>query len=143
MTSGRELCTFEVAGCLFGLDVRRVQEVLRTHTMTRVPLAPRAIRGLINLRGQIVLAIDLHYCLGLRQTLGDSCVMSVVLRSDDGPISLLVDVIRDVAEVNDVALALPDTLDENARSLIRGAYPRGERLLLELDVDRVLDRIHQ
>ena len=61
----KQLCTFRVDGMLFGIDVRDVQEVICHQRMTQVPLAPRLIGGLINLRGQIVTALHLRERLGL------------------------------------------------------------------------------
>ena len=65
MTPPRQLCTFRLDDLSFGVPVEQVQEVLRCQPMTRVPLAPAVVRGLINLRGQIVTAFDLHRRLGL------------------------------------------------------------------------------
>src|SRR5690349_10504331 len=101
MAALRQLCTFTLDDLLLGVEVDRVQEVLRHQEMTRVPLAPRVVRGLINLRGQIVMAIDLRRCLGLPDLPADRSSMSVVLRTEDGPMSLLVDEIRDVVELAD------------------------------------------
>ena len=64
-----QLCTFFVGDFHFGIDVLQVQEVLRFHEMTAVPLAPPIIRGLINLRGQIVTAMDLRERLGINDRL--------------------------------------------------------------------------
>ena len=81
---------------LFGVEVQQVQEVIRYQEMTRVPLAPRWSRGLINLRGQIVTAIDLRRRLELPRRPAGALPMNVVVRTDDGAVSLLVDEIGDV-----------------------------------------------
>ena len=65
MTNTKQFCTFFVNGLFFGVEVLKVQEVIRYQEMTRVPLAPAMIEGLINLRGQIVTAIDLRRRLDL------------------------------------------------------------------------------
>src|SRR5713101_5367581 len=93
--SGR-LSTFFVADLFFGIDVLRVQEVLRYQAMTRVPKAPEVIEGLMNLRGQIVTAIDMRRLLHLPERPGNAQPMNVVIRTDDGAVSLLVDEIGDV-----------------------------------------------
>jgi purine-binding chemotaxis protein CheW len=111
-----------------------VQEVMRTLEMTPVPLAPHAVRGLINLRGQIVTAIDLRRRLGLPERAADQEPMNVVMRTDDGAVSLLVDEIGDVIEVNEDAFEPPpDTLQGDARALIKGVYKLNGQLLLILD----------
>ncbi len=136
MIASRQLCTFKLGESLFGVDAQNVQEVIRYQEMTRVPMAPPAISGLINLRGQIVTAVDLRTRLGLEPRVGDKLPMNVVVRSDDGAVSLLVDQIGDVVEVDsDNFEEPPDTLRGSARDLIRGAYKLEGQLLLLLDCD--------
>jgi purine-binding chemotaxis protein CheW len=138
--AGQQYCTFHLDGHYFGIDVRQVQEVIRHQRMTRVPLAPAAVRGLINLRGQIVTAIDLRRRLDLPDRPADRLPVNVVVRTDDGAVSLLVDEIGDVLSVPEAVFERPpETLRGPARDLIRGAYKLDGRLLLALDLDRVLD----
>src|SRR5262249_48304790 len=80
-----QFCTFVLDGHFFGVEVHKVQEVIRYLEMTRVPLAPPVVQGLINLRGQIVTAIDLRRRLQLRERPADRLPMNVVIRTDDGP----------------------------------------------------------
>ncbi len=140
-TMGDELqfCTFFLGDLFLGIEVLSVQEVIRAQDMTRVPLAPRAVRGLINLRGQIVTAIDLRERLGLPPLGGDRVPMNVVVRTEEGAVSLLADEIGDVLEVNPADYEdPPETLDPVARELIRGVYKLADRLLLVLDTERAL-----
>jgi purine-binding chemotaxis protein CheW len=95
----QQFCTFFLDSLFLGVEVQRVQEVLRQQAMTQVPLAPPVVRGLINLRGQIVTAIDLRRRLDLRERGADEVAMNVVVRTDDGAVSLLVDDIGDVLNV--------------------------------------------
>jgi len=119
----QQFCTFYLDGLLFGIEVENVQEVIRHQLMPRVPLAPKLIGGLINLRGQIVTAIDLRLRLGLPERKADALPMNVVARSEDGAVSLLVDEIGDVVEVAEEAFeAPPDTMQGEARELVRGVY---------------------
>jgi purine-binding chemotaxis protein CheW len=135
-----QLCTFILDKYFFGLEIQRVQEVIRWHDMTNVPLAPPVVKGLINLRGQIVLALDLRLRLGMPEYKSSTASMNVVLVTDDGPVSLLVDKIYDIMEVSDDQFEHPpETLRKEAKALIKGAYKLPERLLLLLDVDRILD----
>jgi purine-binding chemotaxis protein CheW len=139
MADGKQFCTFHVDGLYFGLDVLKVQEIIRYQEMTRVPLAPPVVRGLINLRGQIVTAIDLRRRLELRERPADQLPVNVVVQTDDGAVSLLVDEIGDVLQVSDTLFEPPpETLQGTARQMIRGAYKLNERLLLLLDTDKVL-----
>jgi purine-binding chemotaxis protein CheW len=140
MSDQTQYGTFVVDGLLFGVEVRRIQEVIRTQTMTRVPLAPAVVGGLINLRGEIVTAIDMRCRLGLEPFTADAQPMNVVVRTGTGAAaSLLVDQIGDVLEVSaDSFEAPPAHLDPAARVLIRGAHKLDERLLLVLDIDRAL-----
>ncbi|HEY9073267.1 MAG TPA: chemotaxis protein CheW, partial [Desulfobaccales bacterium] len=95
MAGKKQFSTFVVDHLLFGVEVEKVQEVIRYQEMTRVPLAPPVVKGLINLRGQIVTAIDLRRRLGLRERATADLPMNVVIRHDDGAVSLLVDEIGD------------------------------------------------
>jgi purine-binding chemotaxis protein CheW len=135
----RQYCTFYLDGHCFGLDVLQVQEIIRYQDMTRVPLASSVVRGLINLRGQIVTAIDLRRRLELAERPADHMPMNVVVQTDDGAVSLLVDEIGDVLEVSDALFERPpETLKGPARELIRGAYKLKDRLLLVLDTERTV-----
>ena len=139
MSAARQLCTFFLADLYFGVDVQKVQEVIRYQEMTRVPLAPPVVRGLINLRGQIVTAIDMRRRSDLPALPADQLPMNVVIRTDDGPVSLLVDEIGDVVEVDaDHYERAPETLRGPTRDLIQGAYKLNGRLLLTLNSDRAV-----
>ncbi len=107
--------------------------------MSDEPLAPSVVQGLINLRGQIVTAIDLRRRLELSERPVDLLPTNVVIRTDDGPVSLLVDQIGDVLEVEaDAFERPPETLHGVARDLIGGAYKLQDRLLLTLHTDKVM-----
>jgi len=136
----RQLCTFYLDGHHLGIDVTQVQEVIRAQALTHVPLAPHEVLGLINLRGQIVTALDLRRRLGMDDRPADQAPMNVVIRTGDGSLSLLVDQIGDVLEVDDADFEPPpDTLHGLARLLIRGAYKLDDGLLSVLDTERAVD----
>lgn len=139
MGATQQFCTFFLDGLFFGVEVEKVQEVIRHQKTTRVPLAAPEIGGLINLRGQIVTAVDLRRKLALADRGEAQVPMNVVVRSDDGAISMLVDEIGDVVEVEDTDFERPpDTLRGAARELIRGAFKLKGRLLLLLDTERAM-----
>jgi purine-binding chemotaxis protein CheW len=119
-----QYCTFWVDGLFFGVAVMDVQEVLRYHDMTVVPRAPESVHGLINLRGQIVTAIDLRTRLGLPARPEGQLPMNVVLRSRDEVVSLLVDDIGDVIDTSDLTLEpAPVTLPAAVRDVLHGVLP--------------------
>ncbi len=139
MADTRQLCTFVLNGLLFGVDVVNVQEVIRYQEMTRVPLATSVVRGLINLRGQIVTAIDMRARLELPPLSESEQPMNVVLRTGDGVVSLLVDEIGDVLQLDgrDFERA-PETLAGVFREVVLGVYKLEQGLLLLLDVERIV-----
>jgi purine-binding chemotaxis protein CheW len=140
MSSSQQFCTFLLDGHVFGAPVPRVQEVIQYQEMTRVPLAPEVVSGLINLRGQIVSAIDLRRRLGLQERPMGQRPMNVVVRTRGGAVSLLVDEIGDVIEVGEEAMeSPPETLRGFAREAVQGVYKLPDRLLLALDIDHVVD----
>jgi purine-binding chemotaxis protein CheW len=143
-TSSFQYCTFHVESLFLGIEVQQVQEVIRYQKMTRVPLAPATICGLINLRGQIVTAVDLRCRLGLPLRDDGNLPMNVVVRDGDTNVSLLVDRIGDVLQVDDELYEPPPlTVTPQLRNLIRGAYKLPEQLLLVLDTARILEECDQ
>jgi purine-binding chemotaxis protein CheW len=140
MIRQRQYCTFLLDGLVLGVEVTKVQEVIRFEPITRVPLAAAVVRGLINLRGQIVTALDLRRRLERNPLPADQAPMNVVVQTSDGPFSLLVDDIGGVVEVDEADFErLPETVRGVARELIRGAYKLDGRLLLVLDLDRAVN----
>lgn len=140
MSHKRQVCTFYLDGLLFGVEVQGVQEVIRYLEMTRVPRAPEVVEGLINLRGQIVTAIDMRGRLQLAPRPEGQLPMNVVVRGDEGAVSLLVDEIGDVLEVDeDLFERPPETLQGAAREMIQGAYKLKDQLLLILDIERAIN----
>lgn len=136
MTEPVTFCTFQLDRYLFGIDVLSVQEVLRGQRMTRVPAAPPIVRGLINLRGQVVTAVDLRQRLGLDPLPAERQSMNVVVRTGDGVVSFLVDDIGDVVELDaDDFERPPETLRGPARDLVTDVTSVGGLLLLVLDVE--------
>ena len=142
MTQTQQFCTFFLEGLFFGVEVEKVQEVIRYQEMTRVPLAPSVVGGLINLRGQIVTAVDMRRRLGLSERPKDQLPMNVVVRTEDGAVSLLVDEIGDVVEISEEAFERPpETLKGEARDLVHGVYKLRDRLLLILNSEKTLELV--
>ncbi|MCO5166321.1 MAG: chemotaxis protein CheW [Planctomycetes bacterium] len=132
------LCTFELDGLLLAVPVDEVQEVVRVQGLTPVPRAHPVVRGLVNLRGQLIAAVDLRRRLGLPPASGPQA-MTIVVRSPDGPASLLVDDVGDVLEPGAAPEPPPETLAPRVRALLRGVHALRDRLLLVLDTARALE----
>jgi purine-binding chemotaxis protein CheW len=136
----QQFCTFYLNGLFFGVEVEKVREVIRYQAMTRVPRAAAVIGGLINLRGQIVTAIDLRKRMEMEARAADRKPMNVVVRTDDGAVSLLVDEIGDVVEVSPKRFEPPpETLLGAARKMTCGVYKLDGQLLHAVDLDAVLE----
>ena len=134
-----QLVTFRLGGALYGVDVTQVQEVLHQQQRTRVPLAPRTVAGLVNLRGQVVLAVDLRARLALPDRAEGDDPMMVVVRVGGETVSLLVDHVGEVVTVGPATFEEPpDTLPRVMRSLVLGAHKLDHDLLLLLDVDEAV-----
>jgi purine-binding chemotaxis protein CheW len=132
-----QYCTFYLDRLLFGVELKGVQEVIRSLEMTQVPLAPAVVSGLINLRGQIVTAVDLRRRLELAARPAGLLPMNVVVRSEDGAVSFLVDEIGDVVEVDNRTFEpAPEMLPPNVRSMILGVHKLPDRLMHVLDTER-------
>jgi len=139
MSEAKQYCSFMVEDLYLGVEVQMVQEVIRYQAMTEVPLSSAEIGGLINLRGQIVTAIDLRRRIGLPDRGGERLPMNVVIRTNESAVSLLVDEIGDVLHVQaNTFEAVPETLTGPARDLISGVYKLQDRLLLVLDTDKAV-----
>jgi purine-binding chemotaxis protein CheW len=137
VTATRQFATFHLAGLFLGVDVLKVQEVMRYQEMTRVPIAPAMVEGLINLRGQIITAIDLRRRLDLPPRTDGELPLNIVVRTDDGAVSFLVDEIGDVVQIDESRFErVPETLSGLARDLIHGVYKLDDSLLLILDTER-------
>ena len=135
-----QFCTFYLDKVLFGVELRGVQEVIQQVELTDVPLAPAVVGGLINLRGQIVTAIDLRRRLELSERPDDILPVNVVVRTQDGAVSLLVDEIGDVVEVEQETFeSPPETLQGKIRMVILGVHKLDRQLMHLLDIEKACE----
>jgi len=135
-----EFVTVVIDGQMLGIPVLMVDDVLGARTITPVPLSPKAVAGVLNLRGRIVTAIDVRRRLGLEPLEDLSKCMSVVVEHNGEPYSLLVDSVGEVLAINSAHChANPPTLPENWRAVSKGIYQLEDELLLLLDVDGLLN----
>lgn len=137
-----QLATFFLGGELFGIDALHVQEILSYQEITTVPLAPEYVRGLINLRGQIVTVIDLRRRLGFDHRENETAGMNLIVMSDEGPMSLLVDQIGNVLDLHaDRLKAPPGTIRGVAVHYIHAVCQLEEELLIMLDLNSILELV--
>lgn len=136
----QQFATFRIADLFMGIELSSVQELMRYQEMASVPLAPSAVEGLINLRGQIVTALDMRRILGLPRIQNqESLPMNIIIHSEGGTVSLLVDEICDVIDVlPDAATPLPENLPATQRSLLKSVYQIDAGLLLILNTEQVV-----
>jgi purine-binding chemotaxis protein CheW len=135
-----QFCTFTVDGMLFGIEVLAIQEVLKGRELEPVPLSHDAIEGLLNLRGQIVTAIDLRHRLGRPPRAPDASTMLLVTPTSGGIVAFLADSIGDVTEVTDASFEPPPrNLTPEARRFVSGVYKLSGTLLHVLEVERAAD----
>ena len=135
-----EYVTATVGGQLFGLPISRVQDVFVPDRLTRVPLAPPEIAGLLNLRGRIVTAIDLRRRFGLDVAAGGTPRMAVGVEWKGESYGLLIDVIGEVLKLPlSCREDNPVNLDPGLARVSAGVHRLDGRLMVILDVDRVLD----
>ena len=136
----RSICTFKLDGQTYGVEVAWVQEVLRSQPISAVPRTADVVRGLINLRGRIVTAIDLRTRFELPPRDDERPSMNVVVRTEEGVSSLLVDEIGDVIDVPESDYERPpDTLTGVMRDLVQGVVKFDDGLMLVLDAARAVE----
>ena len=140
MTDDRKICTFYVDGYFFGIDVHDIQEVIRYQEMNAVPLADARISGLINMRGQIVTAIDMRKRFDFPVMPEGEKPNNIIVRTEDGAVSLLVDSIGDVINIACEQFETPPVnLKGEIRSMLREVCKFDAQLLLILDIEQVLN----
>lgn len=134
-----QLCGFKIGSGHYSVPVLDVQEVIKPQTVTPVPLSPNYVRGLINLRGQIVTSISLRTLFGLPESNSED-YMNIIVRSGDSLYALIVDEILDVIDVDTRTFEkTPETLDDKIRKYIGGVYKQEKRLLILLDLNKILN----
>ncbi len=138
MAIEKQFCTFYLDNYCFGVSVLEVQEVFRYQEITSIPLAPKVVTGMINLRGQILTAVNLRLRLGMEPRPEDQVPMNIVTRTNGTVMNLLVDRIGDVMEIPEDLFELPpDTVQRSMRELVIGVYKLKNRLLMVLDTKKI------
>ncbi|MEI8151317.1 MAG: chemotaxis protein CheW [Hyphomicrobiales bacterium] len=135
-----EYVTVTIGGHMFGLPIFRVQDVFVPERLTRVPLAPPEVAGILSLRGRIVTAIDMRMRLDLGARAAGAPVMAIGIELKGESYGLLVDAVGEVIALPDSECeAKPANLDPRLSRVAAGIYRLEGQLMVVLDVDRVLD----
>ena len=135
-----EIMTFKVSDQILGIPVQQVQEILPLQTVTRVPLAPPFLHGLLNLRGQIVTVIDLRRRLQIEPKKDLKGSMNIIVNQGLELFSLLVDGVGDVISVEKSNFSPPPaTLDECWKNCCKGVFRLKENLLILVDTAAIIN----
>lgn len=142
--STRQFSTFLISDRLYGIDVTSVQEITKTLNATKVPLAPSFVHGLINLRGQIATAVGLRELFDLRDNAQSTEPMNVVCKGDGMLLSLVVDHIGDVIEVDESNFeATPETINPGVSKFMQGVYKIPGSILSIIEVKKIVDVLNK
>ena len=134
-----EFLTFNLADQIFGVSVLQVNDVLGPQRITRMPLAPPSIAGVMNLRGRIVTAVDVRRCLDQKPRENADESMSVVVEENGELFSLIIDSVRDVLSIGqDQMESVPATLDPAWQAVASSIHKLENRLVVILDVNQLL-----
>ena len=139
-TATAEYVTVMLGGQLFGLPISRVQDVFMPERLTRVPLAPPEVAGVLNLRGRIVTAIDMRGRLALPERDDKRPPMAIGIECKGESYGLVIDAVGEVVTLDEGAREPnPVNLDVALARISAGIHRLERQLLVILDVDRVLD----
>jgi purine-binding chemotaxis protein CheW len=135
-----EYVTVTIGDHLFGLPICRVQDVFIPSRVTRVPLAPPEVAGILNLRGRVVTAIDMRSRLDLGPRAEGAPIMAIGIEFKNESYGLLVDAVGEVIALrNSACEPKPVNLDARLWRVAAGVYRLEGQLMVVLDVDRVLE----
>lgn len=138
-SSVTQYCGFKIGDEEYGIPVMEVQEVIKPQVVTPIPLASDFIRGLINLRGQIVSCLSLRRLFGQEDEL-EKDHMNIIVKGDEGLFSLVVDEVTDIINIeNDNVEKAPDTINPNLKKYVDRIFKRESGLVILLDIKRLID----
>ena len=139
MSLQEQACTFYLEDRMYALDVQQVQEVTKSLPITPIPLAPSYVKGLINLRGQIAVSIDLREMFGLPKQENTELTNTIVCRTDGILMAFPVDRVGDVVE-NDYNNFenTPETVEPKIAQFMKGVFKSQHDILSMLDIESIL-----
>ena len=133
-----QLVSFHVGGEEFGLEILRVQEIIRIQQLTRVPNSPNFVDGVINLRGKVIPIIALRRCLGLEDRPHDKQTRIVVVEVTGNVLGFIVDSVSEVLRIPVETIEPPPRLGKVEREYVSGVGKLDDRLLILLDLNRLM-----
>ena len=133
-----QVVSFHVGEEEFGLDILRVQEIIRVQRLTRVPNSPEFVDGVINLRGKVIPVVDLRKRFGLEVTDQGNQTRIVVVEVKGTVLGFIVDSVSEVLRIPAETVEPPPRLGKVEREYVMGVGKLDNRLLILLDVDRLL-----
>ncbi len=137
-----QYCTFYLDKSFFGVEAHKVQEVARMQNLTTIPLMPDYVKGLINLRGEVVMSIDMSKKLNPVAADKTDYVNLVLRDQNASSISLMVDHVGDVIELSSFGMEeVPENIEASTRKVVKGMYKLSQKFMLVLDVDRIMNQI--
>jgi purine-binding chemotaxis protein CheW len=134
-----QLVGFHVGGEEFVIDILRVQEIIRTQQLTRVPNSPDCMEGVMNLRGKIIPVIALRKRFGMEEVAPDKQNRIVVVEIQGTVLGFVVDSVSEVLRIPADTVEPPPRLGPVEREYVAGVGKMGERLLILLDTDRLMN----
>lgn len=139
-----QLVVFELAHEFYGVDISRVQEINRMQPITAVPKAPSFVRGIIDLRSNVVPVVDLRARLGMPRVEETPLTRIVVLKTSEGWVGVIVDAVSEVLRLSADTIEPPSSMITSGdATFLRGIAKLKERLIILLDLDKVLDKASQ
>lgn len=135
----KQYCGFKIGGEEYAIPVMEVQEVIKPQMVTAIPLAQDQVRGLINLRGQIVTCLSLRKLFDQEDDLTKD-YMNIIVKGRDGLFSLVVDEVTDIIDIELIRLEnAPDTINPNLRKYVEKIYKRDKGLVILLKIDELVN----
>jgi purine-binding chemotaxis protein CheW len=135
-----QVVVFEVAGESYGIDIGRIQEIIRRPEITPVPRAPECIEGVVNLRGRVIPVINMRNRFGMPSTEADRASRIVILEAEGQTIGAAVDAVAEVLRIPTSIIEPPGATFTGARTAhLRGIAKLDERLIVLLSLERLID----
>jgi purine-binding chemotaxis protein CheW len=140
LNEGQDYTTFHIGELFFGIPAIDVVELSRNLEVTSVPKGPAYVSGLMNLRGQLVPAVDMHIRLGINDGESDARGVSIILSSNGAQVALIVDSVGEILSLNSNFFEPPpNKLTALAKEVVLGVYKLPDRLLLILDPVKIVE----
>jgi purine-binding chemotaxis protein CheW len=140
LSEGQDYTTFHIGELFFGIPAIDVVELSRNLDVTAVPKGPSFVSGLMNLRGQLVPAVDMHIRLGIGDSKSDGKGVSIILSSSGAQVALIVDAVGEILSLNSNFFEPPpNKLTALAKEVVLGVYKLPDRLLLILDPVKIVE----